>query len=72
MTLSTIGDQFNEMQPILNITNTEQTVSAQNLFSRENLGKLSKLKKDQHNSVGREKISYCSSYKTCLEFCLFR
>ena len=46
MTLSTIGDQFNEMQPILNITNTLlQTVSAQNLFSRENLGKLSKLKK---------------------------
>ena len=39
MTLSTIGDQFNEMQPITNITNTLQTVSAQNLFSRENLSR---------------------------------
>ena len=39
MTPSAIGDQFNEMQPITNITNTLQTVSAQNLFSRENLSR---------------------------------
>ena len=42
MTLSTIGDQFNVMQPIQNITSTLHTVSA---VVKTYLGKLSELKK---------------------------
>ena len=54
-------------------THLETDIQCTAQFSRENLSRqIVQVKKERHNSDGREKISYCSSYKTCLEFCLFR